>query len=123
MTTAYQIVLITVPDDKVAGEMAQSLLEKRLAACVNIIPKMRSLYWWEGEIESTEEQLLLVKTRISLMPEILSFVKENHPYSVPEIVSLEISDGNETYLDWIGANCTFAPKADDGKKRTKGEPQ
>ena len=81
--------------------MMDKLLAERKAACVNIIPKVESHYRWQGKIESDDELLLIVKTRITLLDEIITLVKENHPYTVPEIIALPIVGGNADYLQWI----------------------
>ena len=72
------------------------------AACVNIIPGVRSLFWWEGKVEEADEHLLIVKTRAALFPEVTRIVKSLHSYDVPEIIALPITDGNQDYLDWLG---------------------
>ena len=106
-TTNYQIVLISVPDRKTADTIAKGLVEKRLAACVQLLDKVSSIYWWENKVTKAEEVLLMAKTRTALFPEVLLFIKENHPYKVPEVLSLPINDANPAYLDWLGANSTF----------------
>jgi periplasmic divalent cation tolerance protein len=115
----YSIVLITVPDQKTADDISGGLLQNRLAACVNIIPKITSRYWWEGEIEEAQELLLLAKTRTTLVPEIMLYTKQHHPYTQPEIIGIKIAEGDKTYLDWIGSNCRFTrvPKKLEIKKK------
>jgi periplasmic divalent cation tolerance protein len=81
--------------------MMDKLLAERKAACVNIIPKVESHYRWQGKIESDDELLLIVKTRITLLDEIITLVKENHPYTIPEIIAMPIVGGNADYLQWI----------------------
>lgn len=96
------VVLITVPDREVGKKMAHSLVEKRLAACVNILPGMTSVYTWEGAVQEEEEVLLLVKTRGEIFEEkFVPAVKAEHPYDVPEIIALPITMGAKSYLDWI----------------------
>jgi periplasmic divalent cation tolerance protein len=77
------------------------LLTERKAACVNIIPKVESHYWWQGKKESTQELLLIVKTQAELLDELVALVKKHHPSSVPEIIALPIIGGNEDYLKWV----------------------
>jgi len=72
-----------------------------MVACVNIIPKVQSVYWWDGKVNVDEEQLLIFKTETSLSPTIISAVKEIHPYDVPEVIFTPIQDGNDKYLEWI----------------------
>jgi periplasmic divalent cation tolerance protein len=81
--------------------MMDKLLAERKAACVNIIPKVESHYRWQGKIESDDELLLIVKTRITLLDEIITLVKENHPYTIPKIIAMPIVGGNADYLQWI----------------------
>jgi periplasmic divalent cation tolerance protein len=71
-------------------------------ACVNILPKVRSLFWWQDKLDSSQESLLMVKTRVSLLNEIVSMVREVHSYDVPEVIALPIIGGNPDYLEWIG---------------------
>ncbi|MDD5466510.1 MAG: divalent-cation tolerance protein CutA [Anaerolineales bacterium] len=97
------IVLITAPSLEVARRIAQALLEGRLAACVNLLPGVNSLYMWEGRLHDEQEVLMLVKTRAGLFKEgLLPVVKSLHPYKVPEIIALPVSAGLESYLRWIG---------------------
>ena len=76
----------------------QQLLSARKGACVNIIPKVSSQYWWQGKIEKADELMLVVKTRAALLDELITAVKQNHPYTVPEIIALPIIGGNPDYL-------------------------
>ena len=101
MDTKCIVVFITVDSQENAQKIADKLLTERKAACVNIIPKVESHYWWQGQIESADELLLIVKTRAVLIDELTKLVKENHPYSIPEIITLPIIGGNEDYLKWI----------------------
>lgn len=100
--TDYAVVFITANTDGEAQRIAALLLEQRKAACVNIIPQVDSRFWWEGKLNSAQESLLIIKTRTSLLPEIIRLVKEVHSYTVPEIIALPIIGGNGDYLDWIG---------------------
>jgi periplasmic divalent cation tolerance protein len=96
------VVLITVPSVEVGQEIAASLLEKRLAACVNIIPSVSSFFRWEGEASQEQEALLVVKSRAELFESgLLPAVKAAHPYDVPEIIALPVVLGSQDYLDWI----------------------
>ena len=97
----YRVVFITTPIDK-GEEIATFLVENKLAACVNIVPKVKSIYWWQGKIERDEEALLVIKTSYDKMDILIQKVKGIHPYSVPEIISMEIKEGNPDYLKWIG---------------------
>ena len=96
------VVLITAPSAEVAEKISNTLLENKLAACVNIVPSINSLYIWEGEINNDEEVLLIIKTRYELFDDtFIKTIKEQHPYDVPEIIALPIVIGSEDYLHWI----------------------
>ena len=101
MEYQYIVVFITVDSQETAQKISDQLLTGRKAACVNIIPTVESHYWWQGKIESANELMLVVKTRAALLDELIKAVKENHPYTVPEIIALPIIGGNEDYLQWI----------------------
>jgi periplasmic divalent cation tolerance protein len=93
-------VLVTCPEDS-AERIAREILQLRLAACVNIINRVRSRYWWKGRLDSTDESLLLIKTRSELFEKLERTVKRIHPYETPEIIGLGIERGSRPYLDWI----------------------
>lgn len=96
------VVLITAPSQEVARQIAITLLEQRLAACVNVLPGIRSYYTWKGQPQEDQEVLLLVKTRSALFESrLVPAVRAVHPYELPEIIALPISMGLEGYLNWI----------------------
>jgi periplasmic divalent cation tolerance protein len=96
------VVLITVPSQDIARQIAAILLQHKLAACVNVLPAIRSYYTWKGTPQEDEEVLLLVKTRSALFEtRLVPAVKAAHPYELPEIIALPISMGLEGYLNWI----------------------
>lgn len=96
------VVLITAPSNDVARQIAQLLVEQKLAACVNIIPKITSIYSWEGKIQEDEELLLIAKSWLELFAsQFVPAVQSIHPYQVPEILALPINNGLQTYLDWM----------------------
>jgi periplasmic divalent cation tolerance protein len=97
----YIVVLVTVPSQSIARKIAKFLLASKLAACVNIIPRVDSLFWWQGKIDKAKEVLLVVKTQKNLFPKLCKAVKSRHPYQVPEIIALPIILGNREYLEWI----------------------
>jgi len=99
------IVLITAGSEEEAHQIGELLVSEKKAACVNIVPGVDSLFWWEGKIESARESLLLVKTKASLLPEIVELVKRTHSYEVPEIIALPIITGGEDYLKWLDTAC------------------
>lgn len=97
----HVVVLITAGSIKEAEAIGRSLVEGRLAACVNISPSVRSLFRWHGAIEEQQEALLLVKSRSDLVPALIEAVKRLHTYTVPEVIALPILDGSPDYLAWI----------------------
>jgi periplasmic divalent cation tolerance protein len=104
-STNSVIVLITVGSEQEAGKIAKLLVNRKKAACVNIVPRVDSLFRWKGKIESARESLLLVKTRASLLLEIIDLVRQVHSHEVPEIIALPIVDGSEDYLNWLDSAC------------------
>jgi len=98
----YLIVLITAPNEEEAAKIARELVDSKLAACVNIIRNLRSIYRWQGRIEDEGEVLMIAKTRRSLFEALQNKVKELHSYTVPEIIGLPIIAGSEDYLKWLG---------------------
>lgn len=99
------VVLITTGSREEAHQIANLLVNRRKAACVNVVPQVDSLFWWKGKIDSARESLLLVKTKAPLLPEIISLVKEIHSYEVPEIIALPIVAGSDDYLNWLDGAC------------------
>ncbi|XP_067403058.1 protein CutA isoform X3 [Emydura macquarii macquarii] len=93
---------VTCPSEKVAKEIARAVVEKHLAACVNILPQITSIYQWKGKIEEDGEVLLMIKTRSSRIPALTDFVRSVHPYEVAEVIALPIQQGNAPYLQWVG---------------------
>ena len=100
--SSYIVVLVTVGLSEEAAKLGRSLVEERLAACVNCIGPIRSVYRWKGQIEEDEEFLLVVKTREDLFARLKAKVVSLHSYSVPEVIALPIVKGNEGYLQWLG---------------------
>ena len=98
---SYIVVFITVKDTAEAERIADALLKQKQAACVNILPQVDSRFWWQDKLDSGQESMLVVKTRESLLPEIIKSVKKVHSYDVPEIIALPVIGGNRDYLDWI----------------------
>lgn len=97
----HSIAYITFPDETVAKKVSHDAVTKKLAACANIIPGITSIYEWEGTINSDPEVLVMMKTRTSKVDELSRFIRENHPYSVAEVITVPIENGNPPYLDWI----------------------
>ena len=96
-----QIVLNTCPDQETAQDIASQLVELQLAACVNIIPGIESIYRWQDKIESATEYLLIIKTHSGCYTELESTIHTLHPYELPEVVAVPIEAGLPAYLDWI----------------------
>ena len=97
-------VFITVPSLEIAEEIGRTIVEERLAACVNIIPNMRSIYRWHDNIESATEAVLIAKSRTALFELLEQRVKALHPYECPCIVAWPIETGHQPYLDWVAQN-------------------
>jgi periplasmic divalent cation tolerance protein len=97
----FVLVLVTVPDSEVADRISKVLVGEKLAACVNIVPGIRSVYAWNGEICDEGELQCLIKTRRSLFAAVRERVKELHPYQIPEIIALPLVEGNAEYLGWL----------------------
>ncbi|XP_060663861.1 protein CutA homolog [Drosophila nasuta] len=95
------VAFVTTPDKESAKKLAHGIIERKLAACVNIMPQIESIYMWEGKVNEDNEYLMMIKTRSTRIDELSKFVRENHPYSVAEVISLPIQAGNLPYLNWI----------------------
>ena len=95
------VVYITAPNEEEAAKIARAVVEERLAACVNIVKGVRSIYSWQGRIEDDPEVLMIVKTRRELFEALTKRVKELHSYTVAEVIALPIIDGSQDYLKWL----------------------
>lgn len=95
------VVLITASNRKEGKRIADCLVSRKLAACVNVIPGLWSVYWWKGKKETASEVLLIAKTVRGLLKDLTQTVRKEHSYSVPEVIALPISGGNKDYLDWL----------------------
>jgi periplasmic divalent cation tolerance protein len=102
----YLQVITAIDAEDAAQRLAQSVIEARLAACVQVIGPIHSTYWWKGAIESTQEWLCLMKTPEGQFDALAAHIKTNHPYEVPEITATPITYGSRDYLDWIEAEAT-----------------
>jgi periplasmic divalent cation tolerance protein len=98
----YAVLFCTVPKMEDGERIAEELVQKGFAACVNIVGGVKSVYKWKGEICRDDELLLIIKSRNELFEGIRGIILSNHPYEVPEIISLPISEGHDEYLNWIG---------------------
>jgi periplasmic divalent cation tolerance protein len=110
MTAANAIeVHITAPSREQAAAMARTLVDERLAACVNIMDGVQSIYRWQEKVEESAEVLCLVKTRPELLQALTARVQALHPYDVPEILAFEVADGSPTYLAWLEESTASRP--------------
>jgi periplasmic divalent cation tolerance protein len=96
-----QIIFCTCPDNSTAEKIARLLVENQLAACVNIVPGITSIYAWEGRIESAQEHLLIIKASSLNYPAIETAISQHHPYQLPEIIAMPVERGLPEYLNWI----------------------
>lgn len=101
--TDFIQVMTTTANMTDAQRIAQVVVENRLAGCVQILGPMRSMYWWEGEIRSSEEYLCLIKTRADAYDALAEAIREAHPYDVPEILAVPVTHGSEQYLNWLNS--------------------
>jgi periplasmic divalent cation tolerance protein len=101
MPTHHQLILCTCPDRDTAEKIAHLLVTGQLAACVNILPGVLSVYTWQGQVESAQEHLLLIKSSKDRYPALEAAIRDNHPYDVPEIIAVPVEAGLPEYLHWI----------------------
>ena len=101
MGSRYRIVLVTAPNTAEAERIARKVVKKELAACVNIVPKIRSIYQWDGEVHEDREALMVIKTSKELLPSLKKRIKRMHSYDVPEFIVFKIEEGDRAYLNWM----------------------
>ena len=106
MAEEILLALSTFPDAENAHSIAEQLVTDRLVACANILPAVQSIYRWEGKVEKAAETMVLFKTTESRLPALQAKLKTLHPYDVPEIVAVRVSDGLPEYLQWVSENCS-----------------
>lgn len=104
MATSARVVLVTVPRGGKAESMAESLVESRLAACVNVLPGVVSIYRWKGRVHRDGESLLVIKTTVSRFKALERWIKAHHPYETPEVISLPVAAGSKGYLSWLSSS-------------------
>ena len=104
-------VFVTAPNITVARKIAAAALKERLVACANLIPKIESHYWWQGQLESSAEVLILLKTTKDQLADLERNVVKNHPYDTPEFIAVKLDHGAAKYLDWITNSVTPPKKA------------
>ena len=98
-----RVLLVTAPDAETGAQIARALVEERLIACANLVPGIRSIYRWEGQVTDEAEVLLVLKTRASRCAAVAARVKALHPYELPEVLALPVTGGSEPYLAWVAA--------------------
>ena len=101
---SFALVLVTAPDQRTARALARAALTARLVACVNLIPRIESHYWWQGKIESGSEVLLLLKTRKSHLAALEKLILKKHPYDTPEFLVVPLGSGTGHYLEWLASS-------------------
>ena len=97
------LILCTCPNEESASRLAEALVSERLAACVNVLPSVKSVYRWEGAVETATEHLLLIKTTDARFPAVRARIVELHSYDTPEIIAVPITAGSESYMSWLAA--------------------
>ncbi|MGA1984899.1 MAG: divalent-cation tolerance protein CutA [Candidatus Sulfotelmatobacter sp.] len=102
--TDKRIVLSTAGSEDEARNIARQLVERQLAACVNIVPQIESIYRWQGKMESSREWLLLIKTTAERFPAVRDAIRELHSYELPECIAVNVEDGAADYLDWLASS-------------------
>ena len=106
-SSPYRMVFCTCPDSESAEALARRLVEASQAACVSIVSGLRSVYPWQGKLESATEQLLIIKTRVEVYPELEKTILAHHSYQVPELISVPIDTGLPAYLAWIDSSLSI----------------
>lgn len=112
--------MVTAPDLKCARTLIQVVLNERLAACGNLIPKIESHYWWKGKLECSKEVLVLFKAPSNKLKSLEALILKNHPYDTPEILALPLGSGNARYLDWITQETGLLKKREKANKNGSG---
>ena len=102
------LVLTSMPDRAAAVQLAQALVDRRLAACVNVLAECTSVYRWQGKLENAAETPVLIKTRSALYPEVEAAIRGLHPYELPEIIAVPIGYGLTEYLEWVSGETTIS---------------
>lgn len=124
LVTPARVVFITASNLSEARRLTQGLLKEKLAACVTIVPRVESRYWWKGKIERASESLLVAKTRAGCLKALIAKIRALHSYTVPEIVALPVISGHKDYLRWIDASVKHSAKRSKGTmRRVSSSPQ
>ncbi|CAD5234585.1 unnamed protein product [Bursaphelenchus xylophilus] len=101
MASLFSVVYVTVPSKEVGKSIARELVNSKVAACVNIVPQVTSIYEWDGNVQEDEEAMLIIKTKTESLNQLKESVLRQHPYAIPEIIAMPIEQGHEPYLEWI----------------------
>lgn len=109
----------TLPDQEAASKLASALVEARLAACVSILSPCRSVYRWQGQVNNDQEVPLLIKTTAERYPALQDYLKQQHPYELPELIAVEITQGLPAYLDWLATESNASAQANLGEPEVK----
>jgi periplasmic divalent cation tolerance protein len=97
---SIRVVYISIPHDE-ADKMARELVEQRFAACVNVVPRIKSYFWWDDAVQEDDESLLIVKTTHEKFTKLMEFVITNHPYELPEVIAMPLVEGSPEYITWV----------------------
>jgi len=111
----FSIVLVTAPDLKTARNLACKALEAHLAACVNLVPRIESHYWWQGKLERGNEILMIFKTSRQCLSHLEKLILSEHPYDTPEFIKIPLAGGAARYIEWLKDSLGFPAKAPTGK--------
>jgi periplasmic divalent cation tolerance protein len=103
-SSAYQLVICACPDEESAIHIAENIVAQKLAACVNVLPSVYSVYRWQENVESAKENILLIKTTLEKYATLEKVLTSIHPYDIPEIIAIDISNGLPSYLQWLEAS-------------------
>ena len=106
------VILVTAPDAATLEELGGRIVEERLAACLNIVPSIASVYRWQGRVERASEALAVIKTTSARAPALVARIRELHPYELPEVLTLPVAGGSRAYRDWVAA-CVAEGREDD----------
>jgi len=117
---AFDFIYITAASTDQAQSIGRTLVEERLAACVNILENMRSFFWWEGKIDQAREAVLIAKTRNDLVPDLIARVKALHSYTVPCVVALRVTEGNPDFLRFLASETKPVRKRAVSRRKRKG---